>query len=164
MIHTKTYINEKETQMTTSLISVQQRPMEKDMNPHRRTAVLVGALFLISTATFIVSNALITPLLGTPNFLAEVSTHSQLMIAATLIGLIEGIATVGIAVALYPILKWQHPALALGYAGMRIAELAVAAVGFGLGGLLLVTLSATAPNGVNSETLGTFSSRCARGH
>lgn len=156
MTHTKTSTNEKETQMTTSSISMQQRPMEEDMNPHRGTAVLVGALFLISTATFIVSNALITPLLGTPNFLAEVSTHSQLMIAATLIGLIEGIATVGIAVALYPILKWQHPALALGYAGMRIAELAVAAVGFGLGGLLLVTLSATTTNGANSETLGTL--------
>ena len=129
---------------------------EEDMNPNRRTAVLVGALFLISTATFIVSNALITPLLGSHNFLAAVADHSQLMIAATLIGLIEGTATVGIALALYPILKRQHPALALGYAGMRIAELAIAVVGFGLGGLLLVTLSATAANGANSETLGTL--------
>lgn len=129
---------------------------EEDMNPNRRTAVLVGALFLISTATFILSNALITPLLGSHNFLAAVADHSQLMIAATLIALIEGTATVGLALALYPILKRQHPALALGYAGMRIAELAIAAVGFGLGGLLLVTLSATAANGANSETLGTL--------
>ncbi len=156
MTQTKTHTNEKETKMTTSPIRMQQRPMEEDLNPKRRTAVLVGALFLISTATFIFSNALITPLLDSPNFLASVANHSQLMIAATLIGLIEGIATVGIAVALYPILKWQHPALALGYAGMRIAELAVAAVGFGLGGLLLVTLSATAANGANSEMLGTL--------
>src|SRR5438094_4092526 len=156
MTQTKTHTNEKETKMTTSPISMQQRPMEEDMNPNRRTAVLVGALFLISTATFILSNALITPLLGSPNFLASVANHSQLMIAATLIGLIEGIATVGIALALYPILKRQHPALALGYASMRIAELAIAAVGFGLGGLLLVTLSARAANGANSETLGTL--------
>ena len=130
--------------------------MEEDMNPNRRTAVLVGALFLISTATFIVSNALITPLLGSHNFLAAVADHAQLMIAATLIALIEGTATVGIALALYPILKRQHPALALGYAGMRIAELAIAVVGFGLGGLLLVTLSATAANGATSETFGTL--------
>ena len=156
MTQTKTHTTEKETKMISAPLRMQQRPMEEDMNPNRRTAVLVGALFLISTATFIVSNALITPLLGSPNFLSEVSDHSQLMIAATLIGLIEGIATVGIAVALYPILKRQHPALALGYASMRIAELAVAAVGFGLGGLLLVTLSATAANGANSETLGTL--------
>src|SRR5947209_5684311 len=129
---------------------------EEDMNHYRRTAVLVGALFLISTATFIFSNALITPLLGAHNFLAAVADHSQLINAATLIALIEGTATVGIALALYPILKRQHPALALGYAGMRIAELAIAAVGFGLGGLLLVTLSATAANGATSETLGTL--------
>ncbi len=129
---------------------------EEDMNHYRRTAVLVGALFLISTATFIVSNVLMTPILGSHNFLAAVADHAQLMIAATLIALIEGTATAGLAVALYPILKRQHPALALGYAGMRIAELAIAAVGFGLGGLLLVTLSATATNGASSETLGTL--------
>jgi hypothetical protein len=125
----------------------------EDMNPKRSTAVLVGALFLLSTATFIFSNVLISPLLASHNFLAAIADHAQLMIAASLIALIEGTATVGIALALYPILKGQHPALALGYAGIRIAELAIAAVGFGLGGLLLVTLSGTAANGA-SETLG----------
>ncbi|GHO77262.1 hypothetical protein KSD_50330 [Ktedonobacter sp. SOSP1-85] len=129
---------------------------EEDLNPHRRTAVLVGALFLISTATFIISNVLMTPILSSHNLLAAVADRAQLMIAATLIALIEGTATAGLAVALYPILKRQHPALALGYAGARIAELAIAAVGFGLGGLLLVTLSATATNGASSETLGTL--------
>ena len=127
----------------------------QEMNPKRRTAVLVGALFLLATATFIFSNVLISPLLASHNFLTAVADHSQLMVAATLIALIEGVATVGIALALYPILKGQHPALALGYAGMRIVELAIAAVGFGLGGLLLVTLSGTAANGA-SETLGTL--------
>ena len=130
-------------------------PVRRTTDPNRRTAVVVGALFLISTATFIVSNALITPLLGSQSPLAVVADHSRLMVAATLIGLVEGIATVGIALALYPILKRQHPALALGYAGMRIAELAIAAVGFGLGGLLLVTLSSTAASDASSETLAT---------
>lgn len=122
----------------------------------RRTAVVVGALFLAATATFIVSNGLITPLLGSHDVLAAIADRRQVMIVATLIGLIEGIATVGIALALYPILKGQHPALALGYAGMRIAELAVAAVGFGLGGLVLVTLSGTATSGANAEMVATL--------
>src|SRR3979411_2882934 len=85
---------------------------EEDLTPRRRTAVLVGALFLISTATFILSNVLMTPILGSHNLLAAVADHAQLMIAATLIALIEGTATAGLAVALYPILKRQHPALA----------------------------------------------------
>jgi hypothetical protein len=128
--------------------------VKQTTNTHRRTAVLVGALFLISTVTFILSNVLITPLLGSHNVLAAIASNSQRMIAATLIALIEGVATVGIALALYPMLRRQHPALALGYAGMRIAELAIAAVGFGLGGLLLVTLSGAAANAANNE-LGT---------
>jgi Domain of unknown function (DUF4386) len=89
----------------------------EDIDPNRRTAVLVGALFLIATATFFVSNALITPILGSHNFLAAVAAHSQLMIAAGLIALIDGVAVVGIAAALYSILKLPHPALAFGYRG-----------------------------------------------
>ena len=89
MSQTKTPANAKETKMITSPVRMQQRPMEEDMNPNRRTAVFVGAMFLISTATFILSNALITPLLGSHNFLATVAAHSQLMIVATLIALIN---------------------------------------------------------------------------
>jgi uncharacterized protein DUF4386 len=121
----------------------------------RGTSVLVGALFLISTATFILSNALITPLLSAQNLMAAVGGHGRLMVVATLIGLIEGVATVGIALALYPILKPHHPALALGYVGMRIVELAIAAVGLGLGGLVLVTLSGTAVTDGNAAPVGT---------
>src|SRR5581483_7287079 len=152
-------MKKKETHMNAIVHSTDSSPnilelKEEALNPSRRTAVLVGTLFLISTATFILSNVLMTPMLGSHNLLAAVADHSQLMIAATLIALIEGTATAGLAVALYPILKRQHPALALGYAGVRIAELAIAAVGFGLGGLLLVTLSATATQGTSSEMLG----------
>lgn len=39
---------------------------KEDVNQYRGTAVLVGALFLISTATFILSNVLMTPILGAP--------------------------------------------------------------------------------------------------
>src|SRR3989440_12873295 len=154
MIDTKTTTNGHGP--TTARAAVASIPVDATTpvrSANRRTAALVGALFLISTATFILSNLLITPLLGGNNVLAAIAGNSQRMIAATLISLIEGTATVGIALALYPILKRQHPALALGYAGMRIVELAIAVVGFGFGGLLLVTLSATAANGANSETL-----------
>src|SRR5207237_28520 len=106
-------MKKEETQMKAILYSPDVLELkEEDMNPNRRTAVLVGALFLISTATFIVSNALITPLLASHNFLAAVADHAQLMIAAPLIALIEGTATAGIALALSPILNRQHPSRA----------------------------------------------------
>src|SRR5437660_12878746 len=153
------HMNEEETHMQAMMYHTDGSPAvlerkEEDRNPQRRTAVLVGALFLLSTATFILSNVLMTPILGSHNLLAAVADHAQLMIAAVLIALIEGTATAGLAVVLYPILKRQHPALALGYAGMRIAELAIAVVGFGFSGLLLVTLSGAAASAANNE-LGT---------
>lgn len=106
----------------------------------RKTAVLVGALFLVATATFLVSSALITPILRRPDYLAAVGHNSTFVVAAALIALIDGFAVVGIAAALYPILSVRHPALAVGYAGMRIAELAIIAA-YVLSPLLLVSLS-----------------------
>src|SRR6266516_2406161 len=92
------HMNEEETHMKAMMYHTDGSPAvlerkEEDRNPHRRTAVLVGALFLLSTATFILSNVLMTPILGSHNLLAEVSNHAQLMIAAVLIALIEGTAT-----------------------------------------------------------------------
>jgi hypothetical protein len=109
-------------------------------NPTRRTAVLVGALFLVATATFLVSSVLLTPILSGPGYLAAVGKNSTLVIAAALLALIDGLAVVGIAAALYPILSRRHPALAVAYAGMRIAELAIIA-GYVLTALLLVSLA-----------------------
>jgi hypothetical protein len=108
--------------------------------PNRRTAVLVGALFLVATATFLVSCVLITPILGSPGYLAAVGKNSTLVVAAALLALIDGLAVVGIAAALYPILSARHPSLALAYAGMRVAELAIIAA-YVLSPLLLVSLS-----------------------
>ena|SRR5438128_4280346 len=94
MTQTKTYttspirMNEEETHMKAMMYHTDGSPAalerkEEDMNHYRRTAVLVGVLFLLSTATFIVSNVLMTPILGSHNLLAAVAGHAQLMIAAT---------------------------------------------------------------------------------
>jgi hypothetical protein len=110
------------------------------VNTNRKNAALVGALFLGATATFLVSSALITPILSSPGYLAAVGKNSTLVIAAALIALVDGLAVVGIAAALYPILRVRHPELAFAYAGMRIAELAIIAA-YVLSPLLLVSLS-----------------------
>jgi hypothetical protein len=120
-------------------------------DPNRRTAVVVGTLFLVATATFLVSNALITPVLGSPGYLAAIGKHSTLMIAAALLALIDGLAVVGIAAALYPILSPRHPELALAYAGMRTAELAIIAA-YVLSPLILVSLSRTEPAADSAAT------------
>jgi MFS family permease len=112
----------------------------EETNSNRKTAALVGALFLVATATFLVSSAVITPILGSGGDLAAVGRNSTLVIAAALIALIDGLAVVGIAAALYPILSPRHPGLAVAYTGMRTAELAIIAA-YVLAPLMLVSLS-----------------------
>jgi hypothetical protein len=61
-------MNEEETHMKAMMYHTDGSPAvlelkEEDRNPHRRTAVLVGVLFLLSTATFILSNVLMTLML-----------------------------------------------------------------------------------------------------
>jgi hypothetical protein len=122
-------------------------------SPNRKTAVLVGALFLVATATFLVSSVLITPILGSPGYLAAVGRSSTLVVAAALLALIDGLAVVGIAAALYPILSTRHPALAVAYVGMRVAELAIIAA-YVLSPLLLVSLSRSEAAADSATTAG----------
>src|SRR5436305_1918232 len=108
MTQTNTQTNEKEPKMTTSPIRMQQRPTEEDLNPNRGTAVLVGALFLISTATFIFSNVLMTPMLSymllrnrlVPRWLAVLGLigYPALLLVAVLdmLGLIDTVAGLGL--------------------------------------------------------------------
>jgi hypothetical protein len=89
----------------------------------RRTAALVGLLFLYATGAFIVANALTTGVLSRPDFLAGASADTTTPATGAL--LLSGqFGVVGIAVLLYPLLKRHGESLALAHVGFRVAELA----------------------------------------
>ncbi|QBI18502.1 DUF4386 domain-containing protein [Egibacter rhizosphaerae] len=90
----------------------------------RRTAVLVGVLFLAATGTFLVADELITGVLDLPDFLTSAPAHATALSAGALLAFVDGLAVVGIALLLYPLLERYSQPLALGYVGFRIAELA----------------------------------------
>jgi hypothetical protein len=114
----------------------------------------VGALFLIVTATFFASDAIMTSLLDGPDYLTELADNSRLVVASSLLALVEGVAVVGIAVLLYPLLRDHSRRLALGYVSFRIGELAATIV-LALTSLMLLSL-AQDPNVAagGAETLG----------
>lgn len=89
----------------------------------RTTAVLVGLLFLTATAAFLMADALIVEALDRPDYLIAASDAGALTTAA-LLAFVDGIAVVGIAVLLFPLLKRHGEPLALAYVGFRVAELA----------------------------------------
>jgi len=92
----------------------------------RKTALLVAILFLTATATFSIADALIKGVLNHPNYLVSASTHAHRLEAGALLALVEGPATVAIAVLLFPLLKRTNEPLALAFVGFRVAEIAAA--------------------------------------
>jgi hypothetical protein len=62
------------------------------------------------------------PILDAPDYLVNLSTNDNQVIIGALSFYVLGVALVGIAVVIYPILKEQNEALALGYVAARIVE------------------------------------------
>lgn len=110
------------------------------MNSTKVTARLVGALFLITTATYLTGNGFIESLLGTSDFLATVSANTPSVSLGAVLMVINCIGVVGIGVLMFPILKQHNETIALGYLGTRIVEGILLTVGV-ISLLLLISLS-----------------------
>ena len=88
-----------------------------------KTARIVGALFLFSNVTFILGAiAFVEPILSAPDYLTLISANRAQVILGVLLELINGVAYVGIAVLMFPILRQRCESMALGYAGFRVTE------------------------------------------
>ncbi|MAU13831.1 MAG: hypothetical protein CL607_28700 [Anaerolineaceae bacterium] len=115
------------------------------MNTYRRTAVIVGVLYIIGTASGILSLAATSSVLVEPPTFLEVfsqisANQSQLILGALLI-LLMGLSLAMIPVVMYPILKRQNETLALGYVVVRGALEAFTYLMITVSWLLLVTFS-----------------------
>ena len=109
------------------------------MESNRKTAVIVGALFLLAMVTSLLGGLWLESILEAPEAMQTISTNSTQVILAVLLELVNGVAVVGIAVLMYPIFKKQHEALALGYVAFRIIE-AVIIIAAVISPLVLVSL------------------------
>jgi hypothetical protein len=111
------------------------------MNTYRKTAISVGVLFIIGTVVGMISLGVFTdPILGAPNYLATVSANEGKVIIGALLELVMGVALVGMALAVYPVLKKFSASMAIGYFGVRIVEFVIGIIGV-VSLLTLVTLS-----------------------
>ena len=113
------------------------------MNSNKTTAKIVGALFLTSNITFILgAAALVEPILSAPDFLTLASANRAQLMLGVLLELINGIAYIGIAVLMFPILKQRFESLALGYLAFRLLEF-VMQIASDLSPITLLTLNDT---------------------
>jgi len=101
-------------------------------SPHgtdRKTAAVVGVLFILGTVPALLSLPLMLNTVSAPDHLTAISTNEGQMVIFTAVKFIMGIACAGIGLALYPILKKYNEGLAFGAAGFRVIEGAVQVVG-----------------------------------
>jgi len=118
----------------------QARQAGRRMDPHRKTAMIVGVLFIIATIAGMFGAIFIGPITDDPDYLVNTSAHENEVALAALLSLIMGVAVVGIAVMIFPILKKVNEGLALAYVVFRTLECVIFIV-VAMSWLSLLTLS-----------------------
>ena len=92
------------------------------MDSYRKTAMIVGVLFIIATVTAILTIAFLGSTLEKPLNFANVSANEFQVVMAVIFWLILAVSVTGIGVLMFPILKKHNEGLALGYVGFRHTE------------------------------------------
>jgi len=99
----------------------------------RGNAVLAGVLFITATTATVISQVLMDPLLSQADPVAAIRAASGVFAAAVGLELVNALASLGIAVALFAVLRRHNLTAAVGYLGLRAVEGAtgvLAAAGF----------------------------------
>jgi len=111
------------------------------MDTNRKTAVIVGILYIIGTVAGILSVAFTSRIFNASDYLARVSANTNQITIGAFFVLIMGFALAMIPVMMFPILKKQNEALALGYLIFRGALETVTYILCAINWLLLISLS-----------------------
>jgi hypothetical protein len=83
------------------------------MNSNKTTARIVGALFLTVMVTYTLGAfVFLEPILNAPDYLVKVSANKTQVITGVLLELMNGIAYIGIAILVFPILKQLSESMA----------------------------------------------------
>ena len=130
------------------------------MNSTRKTAIIVGVLFITATVAYSLSVIFLNPILGSSDYLSKVFENKTQVIIGALLVLIDAVAVASIGIVIYPILKKHDETSALGYAGARITEGVLFSINV-ITILILLTLSkefviAGAPDASYYQTFGTL--------
>ncbi len=88
------------------------------MNTNRRTARIVGALFIAATAAMLLGDIATGSIVGAQDYLVQIAANKNLVVLGALLKFVAAAASAGIAISLYPVLRKQNEGLALGSLGL----------------------------------------------
>lgn len=97
-------------------------PAETEPDRLRSAAVTAGVLFIVATAASVAGSALSGPVLDRTYYLASLSEDANRVNAGLLLQFIAAGASVGIALAMYPVLSTWGRGLSLGSVVFRTME------------------------------------------
>ena len=89
------------------------------MNTNRKSAIIVGVLYIIGTVAGVLSVVFTQSTLNDADYLVKLSANGNQLITGALFVLIMGLALALIPVVMFPILKRYNEVLALGYVVFR---------------------------------------------
>lgn len=121
------------------------------MDSMRKTALVAGVLYLITFLSSIPAVALLGPVLSNPNYIVSAGSDTQ-VIAGAFLDLVNALAGIGTAVALYSVVKRQHEGFALGFVTTRMFEAATIVIGV-VSILAIVSLRQAAAAGGDAASL-----------
>jgi hypothetical protein len=98
------------------------------MDSTRRTALVAGTLYLITFASSIPAVALLGPVLSNPDYIVSAGADTEVLWGC-LLDVVNALACIGTAVALFPVVRRQNESLALGFVASRLLEGAVVMIG-----------------------------------
>jgi hypothetical protein len=129
------------------------------MTTNRKTAIIVGVLYIIGTVAGILSVIVTASTLNDADYLAKISTNENQIIIGALFVLTMGLALAMVPVMLFPIFKKYNEVLAVGYVVFRGALETVAYIAQVITWFFLLTLSreymaAGASNASSFQTVG----------
>jgi hypothetical protein len=96
--------------------------MDMDGGYYRKTAMIVGALFITATVTAIVGLVILGTSFEEPDYLVDLPDIENKVVVAAIMELILAVSLVGIGALMFPVFKRHEEGLALGYAGIRLVE------------------------------------------
>lgn len=94
----------------------------------RRTALVAGALYLVTFVTSIPALALYDPVLHHPDFVLGAGPGTGILVGG-LLEVVMAAAAIGTAVVLFPVVKRQNEAVALGFVTARVVEAGIIVLG-----------------------------------
>ncbi len=108
---------------------------------YRKTAVIVGVLYIIGTAAGVLSSFVTGVLPDAPDFLNAVASNTSQVALRALLVLVMGLPLAMVPAMMFPILKRQNEVLAIGYVIFRGALEAFTYLATALCWLLLIEIA-----------------------